>query len=97
VRCPANKVTRTTTYWYRAASLDSDDPVLTFLFLFLACLTSFSQASQVQGLEAFEYIRGLFDEISPDDNPGPEGDGDSHEDSEEWHGFYLRDVSIRLV
>jgi len=90
VRCPASKVSRDATYWYRAASLDSDDPVLTLLFLFLACLTSFSQASQVQGPEAFEYIRGLFDEISPDDNPGPE-------DSEEWHGFYLRDVSIRLV
>jgi len=90
VRCPASQVSRDATFWYRAASLDSDDPVLTLLLLFLACLTSFSQATQVQGLEAFEYIRELFNEISPDDNPGPE-------DSEEWHGFYLRDVSIRLV
>jgi len=97
VRCPASQVSRDATFWYRAASLDSDDPVLTLLLLFLACLTSFSQASQVQGPVAFEHIQGLFDEISPDDNHGPEGDEDSHEDSEEWHGFYLRDVSIRLV
>ena len=90
MRCPASQVSRDATFWYRAASLDSDDPVLTLLLLFLACLTSFSQATQVQGLEAFEYIRELFNEISPDDIPVPE-------DSEEWHGFYFRDVSIRLV
>ena len=90
MRCPASQVSRDATFWYRAASLDDDDPVLTLLLLFLACLTSFSQATQVQGLEAFEYIRELFKELPFDDIPGPE-------DSEEFHGFYFRDVSIRLV